>query len=229
MRFRYNMTADTARAAAVMMTCLLRGGISWTPTEDATPDIVQAAFEDYLAGQDDEMARATREDIDAFVQAANLGHSPMPITSVRVAGALRLIGAEPEAWLWGTRFGPDFRHAWRSCQVARHVPQLALAAGVDEDIVLEAVRDAVARVADRLKAGSEDQAWALRGIEADLARTFESYHELAELDPEQIADVTARLHGAVKNLGVDLAAELRTVLTTEYEAACPGMTAMPPA
>jgi hypothetical protein len=152
-RFRYAMHYDRARAAAVLLTTFAKIGLTtWSPPEDATAPLIEHAFRAYFQAVPT-FEPAHRQAIEADVaELVRLFAAPDVIVSPpqtdEVHGALRAIGAEPDAWLWARPFGSDFADAWTHCDSPpRRIPQVALAAGVDDKKVLRAIAAALLREA----------------------------------------------------------------------------------
>jgi len=147
-RFTYAMHYDRARAAAVMLTMFAKGGLTWSPSEDATAPLIERTFAAYFRSVrpfDPDHQRAIETDIAEFVR---MFADPDIITSPPVAdsveGALRAIGTEPTAWGWARSFGFDFATAWNQCAaLPRHTPQVALAVGVDDKRLIGAIADSL--------------------------------------------------------------------------------------
>lgn len=167
-RFTYAMHYDRARAAAVMLTMFAKGGLVWSPPEDATAPLIEHTFAAYFRSVpsfDPDHQHAIEADIAELVR---VFADPDIITSPPVAdsveGALRAIGAEPAAWAWARSFGFDFADAWKHCALPRHTPQVALAVGVDDKHVIGAIAGALLRTARAI----EHSRLAIRGDLFDL-------------------------------------------------------------
>jgi hypothetical protein len=170
-RFGYAIHYDRARAAAVMLTMFAKGGLTWSPPEDATAPLIERTFAAYLRSVprfDPDHQRAIEADVAELVRMfadPDIIMSPPVVDTVE--GALRAIGAEPTVWGWARSFGFDFTEAWKHC-ASRQTPQVALAVGVDGKHVIGAIAGALLRTAHAIEHSRLD----IRADVVDLLETL---------------------------------------------------------
>jgi hypothetical protein len=146
----HGIELDRARGALVLLTALLRAGVTWTARSDCAPARLAAAFE-AMARRDPSHAEVIRGEIAAFESwTANVAVIDPP--AYTTAERLRAIGAAPETWWWAAGFERDHVRCWKSCAgSSERLVQVALAIGISADPIVRALAGALIVAATRAK------------------------------------------------------------------------------
>ena len=152
--YDHGIELDRARAAMVLLTKLLAGGVAWTPHVDSAPDKVAAAFgalADRNPGWPPSLTVEIRAEVDAFVAATKdleVEDDPPRTT----AALLRRSGAAPEMWWWAAGYGAEHETCWKAARAhSERMVQVALAVGVAPDAIGRALAAAFTVAATRAK------------------------------------------------------------------------------
>lgn len=183
----HGIELDRARGALVLLTAMLRAGVTWTARPDCAPARISAAFEE-MAKRDAAHADVVRGEITAFTAwTANVAVVDTPDHTI--AARLRRIGAAPETWWWAAGFDQDHVRCWRAAGAAsERLVQVALAFGVAADAIARALAGAFIVAATRAKTRRTSQR---NDLVALLGRFVTSGAAVIERDKELVAKATA--------------------------------------
>lgn len=183
----HGIELDRARGALVLITALLRAGVTWNPRSDCAPARVAAAFEE-MAKRDPAHAEVVRAEIDAFeVWTANVASIDKPDHTI--AARLRQIGAAPETWWWAAGFERDHVRCWKAAGAASdRLVQVALALGVPAEAIARALAGAFIVAATRAKTRRASQR---NDLVALLGRFVTGGATVVDRDKDLVAKATA--------------------------------------
>jgi len=186
----HGIELDRARSSLAVLTVLLRGGLPWTAQADCAPAKLAEAFTTAVARDRTApaLAAAVRAEVEAFTAAAGAVEvKDRPPRSL--SDLLRKVGAPPESWWWAGEFGADRARCWKAASAsAGYQVQVALAVGIEADVVLRALAGAFTVAATRAKTSRTGPR---NDLVALLGRFVATGTGAIEHDRELIAKATA--------------------------------------
>lgn len=198
-RFRHRVahdfaiSLDRARAALVLLSKLVEGGVPWTAHPDSAPRKIFDAFIELLgrseAAWPHGIAEAVHAELAEFVAATRAVAIVEPPHRPTLSTLLRDAGAAPELWWWSGQFDGDPGACWRAAAASgERIVAIAVALGIPTEQVVRSFAGGLVVAVGRAKTpriGPRSDLVALLNRVATSGRSA-----LAE-DQESVAKLTA--------------------------------------
>jgi hypothetical protein len=189
----FGISLDRARAALVLLSTLVGGGVPWTARPDSAPRKIFDAFIELIgraeAAWPHGLAEALHAELAEFVNATRGVAIEEPAQPLALSSLLRNAGAAPELWWWSSQFDGDHAACWRAASSSvERIVALAVALGVPTEQLVRSLAGGLVVAVGRAKTPRVGQR---NDLVALLNRLAASGRAMLEEDGDPVARLTA--------------------------------------